>query len=307
MADWLGSGHFETDLLQLPWEAATVNADAANRRFSASLFEQIVGATVRYSPLTPKNLQQTERFTKRAKDEFLVRNESFPMSEILRLYERKLELIEQVDVAFTLVIDDWLNGSSEGMEEIFLEEGTEALISGFEGFLFDEAEAIGIAIPASGSVAIPQSVVDLARERAGDLIVGVDDTTRNTVGNIIGNALEAQDSIPQVKRTLESFLDDEDIWGARAERIARTEMNDAVSLGANRAAEDIGAKEKEWITAGGPDVDEEICLPNEGQGRIGFKRNFQSGHDFPSGHPNCRCTVVYFGSDPQKVAALLAA
>jgi hypothetical protein len=84
----------------------------------------------------------------------------------------------------------------------------------------------------------------------------------------------------------------------RANRIARTEISNSFNFGqitsVRQAVEDgwlPGVPEKSWL-AGGPDPCE-ICQGNDEMGAIALEAAFPSGHDRPTAHPNCACSVSY--------------
>jgi len=145
--------------------------------------------------------------------------------------------------------------------------------------------------------------LDWAQEHGGELITGIDETTRGNINRIVSQGLKNQDGVDGIKKALEEFIDDDQMTAGRAKMIARTETNNAVSRGAFEANSAVGAREKEWIWYGGP-CPTNVCENNEGEGRIPINDAFSSGHMYPSAHPMCRCTVVYFGVDPTKLGAL---
>jgi len=150
---------------------------------------------------------------------------------------------------------------------------------------------------------LADSTLDWAREHGGELITQIDDATRATINQIVASGLENQDGTRGIQKALEHFIDDDQMTKARAEMIARTEANNAVSRGAYEANAAVGAREKEWLYYGGV-CPSGVCPDNEGDGRIPIDDSFSSGHSYPTAHPRCQCVVVYFGVDIDKLRGL---
>ena len=147
---------------------------------------------------------------------------------------------------------------------------------------------------------LADSTLDWAREHGGELITQIDDATRDTINQIVARGLENQDGTRGIQKAIEHFIDDDQMTKARAEMIAQTEANNAVSRGAYEANAAVGASEKEWLYYGGA-CPSGVCPDNEGDGRIPIDDSFSSGHSYPTAHPRCRCVVVYFGVDIDKL------
>ena len=84
----------------------------------------------------------------------------------------------------------------------------------------------------------------------------------------------------------------------RAMRIARTEISNSYNFGqldsVRQAREEgwlPGEPEKSWIAGGANPC--EICEGNEADGPIPIDQQFSSGHDTPTAHPSCACSVGY--------------
>jgi hypothetical protein len=91
----------------------------------------------------------------------------------------------------------------------------------------------------------------------------------------------------------------------RKKTIAQTEQRKATENGAAEIAKNRGAKFKRWITVGDElvsDMDES----NEAEGWIAFDSEFSSGDNQPPSHPNCRCTVTYRVTEPDRFDEELA-
>lgn len=135
--------------------------------------------------------------------------------------------------------------------------------------------------------------VEWAGEHAGELVSGVNATTRAAVQDAIETGLGAGDSYIDLAArisALGAFSDD------RATLIADTETANANSMGALQGlfqAQQRGvAVKKGWLTAGGL---ERICGPcrsNGAAGAVELDAPFPSGDMAPTAHPNCRCALI---------------
>jgi hypothetical protein len=84
----------------------------------------------------------------------------------------------------------------------------------------------------------------------------------------------------------------------RAMRIARTELSNAYNFGQHDSLKQAtaegwlpGEPEKTWMAGGANPC--EICETNESDGPIPLEAQFSSGHNHPTAHPNCECSVGY--------------
>jgi len=142
---------------------------------------------------------------------------------------------------------------------------------------------------------IPPKVIDWTSANAADLVTGMTATTQRDLAGTIADAMtNPRRGVPDVARAIQDRFGD--MSRTRAELIANTEMNNAMSQGTFDRGASLGAKKKEWITVGDDRVSQEICLPNEGAGQIQMRNTFPSGHMQPSGHPRCRCALATFGA-----------
>lgn len=81
-----------------------------------------------------------------------------------------------------------------------------------------------------------------------------------------------------------------DFETTRAVMIAQTEVNDAYNFGRREKALELGYTEKEW------DIHDEacpICIANSLEGWIPIAAVFLSGHQRPTAHPNCDCSLNF--------------
>jgi hypothetical protein len=137
---------------------------------------------------------------------------------------------------------------------------------------------------------VNQRAVDFARQRAAELVTGVDDATRDEIAGIITAGLEENIGLDGItERLQDAYAFSQD----RADLIARTEVGNANQNGVlegMRIARDAGVKlKKVWLPdAGACDV----CLENGDAGPIDIEDEFPSGDDAPLAHPNCECDMA---------------
>lgn len=152
---------------------------------------------------------------------------------------------------------------------------------------------------------IPDEVIAWATQNMGTKVTGMLGTQRDELANTIAEAMTGRNrGVGAVARAIQQKFPP--MSRNRAELIANTEMNDAMSAGTLERGASLGAKTKEWLTVGDSEVDDVICLPNEGQGEIQITRTFQSGHGRPPGHPRCRCALTTSGATRATVREGLA-
>lgn len=117
----------------------------------------------------------------------------------------------------------------------------------------------------------------------------IDESTRDMLRTLITESFEAGYGIDDLQPILEQSYAFSD---QRARIIARTEAINAANAGTEigqRQAQAMGVRiEKTWIAA--PDACG-ICLENAAFGAIELDEVFPSGHEKPTAHPNCRCTL----------------
>lgn len=121
-------------------------------------------------------------------------------------------------------------------------------------------------------------------------ITNVDDFTKEVIRHEVLFHVDEGTSINDLKKRLkDTFKKFEDY---RAERIARTESAAAYGQGTIQGYKQSNiVKRIRSISAGDSKVSD-ICLANERQGAVLLGSNFESGHQHPPFHVNCRCTVI---------------
>lgn len=115
-----------------------------------------------------------------------------------------------------------------------------------------------------------------ARERSGELITGIDETTRDAIQNMIEAAQAEGLSDAELADSLETAFA---LSPQRAELIARTENQTAFNMGTLQALMDAG---EEYVVVSDPDLcGEEVCNVD------GETWTIEEAQAEPLGHPNC--------------------
>lgn len=127
--------------------------------------------------------------------------------------------------------------------------------------------------------------IDWSRERSGELVTAISETTRERVKALVAEALEEGISNGDLADRLE-----EAYWfgGDRAETIARTETAFADVQGNVIGWKASGVVAgKEWLTSQEDPCERCAALDHE---VVGIDDDFDEGD--PPLHPNCECTVL---------------
>lgn len=152
-------------------------------------------------------------------------------------------------------------------------------------------------------VGVPESVdlfgqvntraVTYAKDRAGELISELEESTRNDIRDTIAAGLEDGLSVGQLSDKLEemySFSSD------RAGIIASQELNNAANQGVLAGMKELRDQGAEIEKAWNPDDTAcLICLANADEGFIGVDDDFDNDGDpvdAPPGHVRCRCNLI---------------
>lgn len=234
----------------------------------------------------------------------------FPMTKVLAVIKKKglvKEAAVDIDAQVVNVISDWATAGDEALIGILQGPVETALAAGWTGTLTQFLDEFGVDLADLGILPelIPATLSEEVKASLATLVKDVSDTTIDQMTNLIASGLARGDDVAAIARAIADKVDDPSISSDRAMLIAQTEVNRAISAGAYNAAREVGAKEKEWVNVGDDRVSEDICLANTGQGKIKFRKAFQSGDHYPPGHPDCRCTVVYTGVDTKKLKKLV--
>lgn len=174
----------------------------------------------------------------------------------------------------------------------------------------DFVDPIVTAVEASLQAAVDATIADLKVDTSFDLknpravkyiksrgaenVKGINETTKDQLRTLIGNAVEDSKSYTEITALIRQKFADFALYRARL--IAVTEVGNGYEAGNRMLIDDLidgGLEmEKSWLTVGDENVDQE-CADNEAQGWIPVDQAFGSGHDQPLAHPNCRCTCLY--------------
>lgn len=132
-----------------------------------------------------------------------------------------------------------------------------------------------------------KSAAEWAKEHAADLVKGVNDTTIDDIASAVSKGIEDQLGPDGTSRLVRDAVDD--MEKRRADMIATTEMNRAMSQAALDKMLNLGIEYKQIIL-----VDDacEICQANADEDPIPVDDSYPSGDDGPPFHPNCRCAVT---------------
>jgi hypothetical protein len=148
--------------------------------------------------------------------------------------------------------------------------------------------------PASILVNPPDAFSKLMASRKVD-IQGINRTTTDRIGTILGDALSKGQSPYKIAGEIEGLLNDPE----RALMIAQTEMSRAVSVASRNTYLERGMDKVEWFPADPCD----ICAENASVGAISIDAEFPSGDTEPPAHPYCRCTLAPAEQDPEALLA----
>jgi hypothetical protein len=132
-----------------------------------------------------------------------------------------------------------------------------------------------------------QDASDYAKKHAAELVTGIDGTTVKQMADLVGTGIEEQVGVPTLARWIDQMLDDN--WAGRAETIASTEMNDAMSEAALRKMRRLNVQYKQIILS---DDACEICQENADEDPLPVDELYSSGDLRAPFHPNCRCATT---------------
>lgn len=131
-----------------------------------------------------------------------------------------------------------------------------------------------------------RQAIDWARDYCAKLVTKMDDETKSRLAQVISDGIENKRGIDGLSRDIRKEFDD--MSKSRADMIAQTETNQALSQASMDRMRDMGVDGKEWVVIG-DDAVCDICDGNAEQGVIPVDQPFQSGDMQTPGHPRCRC------------------
>lgn len=134
------------------------------------------------------------------------------------------------------------------------------------------------------------------------LVAKIDDVTRSEIRRILEQGAANGWSYDHVAREITARFQQMAAptpqlhIQSRAHLIAVTELGNAYEAGnmlVARGLQSSGVKvQKSWLAVGDRRVDP-LCASNAAAGWIPLDHPFPSGHDRPTAHPACRCTLLY--------------
>ena len=139
--------------------------------------------------------------------------------------------------------------------------------------------------PAALLVRPPGALSDLL-DKAGATINGLNRTTMNRLGTILGEGLERGSSGKSIADAIDKLLDDP----ARALTIANTEMARAMSTASMETYNGFGVEKVEWLHDDACNC--ALCIDAEGMGPQPIGTDFGDGVTEPPMHPNCICAIA---------------
>lgn len=189
---------------------------------------------------------------------------------------------------------DWSNAFDATANQT-LADFVDPIVSAVEASLQAAADATvaDLKLDTSFDLKNPRAV-KYVKSRGAENVKGINETTKDQLKTLIGNAVEDSKSYTEITKLIRQAFADFSQYRARL--VAVTEVGNGYEAGNRMLIDDLidgGLEmEKSWLTVGDANVDPE-CADNEAQGWIPVDQAFGSGHDQPLAHPNCRCTCLY--------------
>jgi len=213
---------------------------------------------------------------------------------------------EAVDPDIAMALAEWAAEEGGVVSDVMVAHLTEEITAGAAGWLSEIAEEFSITgvdpEKAAAQISLQPSIAEKAKSYVSLIENDLSEKAINLTGDLIEQGLKEGLHPSDIVRNIRDLIDDPTVLDSDLERIVRTETNRALSEGRDLQAKAIGAKEKEWITVGDNRVDQDVCIPCELEGWIPVGEVFTaSGTEYPPGHPNCRCDVVYRGVDRDRI------
>ena len=131
-----------------------------------------------------------------------------------------------------------------------------------------------------------QQAVDYAGKHGAKLVTQMNEETKRRLAQVVSDGIKNKRGIPGLQRDIrKSFTD---MSRTRANMIARTETNDALSQAFQDKCKDMGIEAREVNTGANPCP---LCLDNAGAGVVPWTQAFPSGDMRTPFHPNCACSL----------------
>lgn len=205
------------------------------------------------------------------REDILQRATNKPMVDVNKVM---LDLFSQQAEAVARIIKDELVSKARVPDKVELKRRIDRALNRFDKFYVDEMSVLlsdPIELGYESQLTVPfnlpnRSQIEAARERnkqrraglikerSGDIFKEINNTTASSILRVIEDGVSSNRTIQEIARDVAKNISDEDNIGYRAERIARTEVLTASSIGQAEAMRDV-AKEvpklkKMWINAG---------------------------------------------------------
>ena len=132
-----------------------------------------------------------------------------------------------------------------------------------------------------------EQAVKWAEKHCAEMVTKMEEETKARLAKVISDSIENKDNLDQLSRQIKKEF--ADMTKTRADMIAQTETNAALSKGSIDRMHTMGIDGKEWVCVDDPCED---CQGNESDGIIPIDDDFSSGDSEPPGHPNCRCAIA---------------
>lgn len=238
-----------------------------------------------------ENRKLEKQFRQSMAEYFLSLADKFPYLEIDNIYKQKVkEVAPPKPVSPSGEWDEWL----DAVIKTFQADLTARMVShigniyiaGSTQMMSYGQTKLGIPILYEGP-SIKQAI-EWAKDYGAGLVTKMDIETRSQLAQVISDGISNKRGVEGVSRDIRKVFTD--MSKDRADMIAQTETNAALSRGSFDRMVDMGVDGKQWIAIG-DDLSCEICNGNADQGVIPIDDPFQSGDMQTPGHPNCRCAT----------------
>ncbi|MBU0777776.1 phage head morphogenesis protein, partial [Patescibacteria group bacterium] len=238
---------------------------------------------------SPENQRLEKRLQRDLAKYFRSLEDAFPYDKVDELYYKYVK--EQLGAETGDVIDALIRAFGSGFITMIEGHLTTIYISGAVEMMTWGETKLGIPIPFEGPPI--EKAVTYAKTHGAKLVTQVDATTKKRIAKIISDGIKNKRGIPGIQADVRRQFKD---WGRvgempvrRANMIARTETNNALSQASLDKMKDMEIDGKEWIWPGGTC---EICASNAADGVIPRDQAFSSGDMRPPAHPNCVCSLA---------------
>jgi hypothetical protein len=183
-----------------------------------------------------------------------------------------------------LYADGYLVGGATAQEAVAA-LGREPAGGGLQAFITEIDWAAWVPGNPEAALQLADGGLQALLDAADVVIKGLTDTDLTRLSEILADGAAAGDSVDVLAEALLTMVDDE----ARAEMIASTELNRAVSASTLDTYQLNGVAGKSWALGPNPC---QMCQDNSDDGVIALEDDFSSGDAFPPAHPYCECALL---------------